>query len=341
MLDPPSDEAEPRANCAVEALPAAPAFAAPAIVADTHPDAAERFLEFFAATIRNKNTRAAYVGAVADFLGWRGVASLGSLNEIRPLHIAAYVEDGLTRFEPPTVKLRLAAIRSCFDWLARTGVLSANPAHAVRGPAHSVKRGKTPILTPAEARRLIESIPTQTPKGKPDLVGLRDRALIALMTYSFARVSAAVGMNVEDLVQTDGRSWVRLREKGGKTHELPAHSKLLDHLDDYLAAAGHRGQPKAALFRSAPGRGGRLNNERLSRHDAYSMVRRRAAAAGVVAKIGNHSFRGTGITAYLQNDGTLEVAQAMANHANPRTTKLYDRRTDLATVSEIERIKIE
>lgn len=312
-----------------------PSFSAPAIVSQTHEAAAERFLEFFAATIRNANTRAAYVRAVAHFLNWPSVAGLSSLNEIRPLHVAAYIEESGERVSVPTVKLRLAALRACFDWLVRTGVMASNPAHSVRGPAHSVARGKTPVLAAEEARRLIMSIPTT------DLVGLRDRALIALMTYSFARVSAAVGMNVEDLVQTAGRSWVRLREKRGKTHELPVHHKLLDHLDAYLGAAGHRDQPKAPLFRSARGRSGELTGERLSRHDAYAMVRRRAVAAGIVPKIGNHSFRGTGITAFLLNDGSLEVAQEMANHSSPRTTKLYDRRKDRITQAAIERIQIE
>lgn len=314
---------------------AAPSFAAPAIVAQTREDAAERFLEFFAATIRNANTRAAYVRAVGHFLSWPAVAGLASLNEIRPLHVAAYIEECGELVSAPTVKLRLAALRACFDWMVRKGVMPSNPAHSVRGPAHSVARGKTPVLLPQEARHLIESIPAT------DAVGLRDRALIALMTYSFARVSAAVGMNVEDLVQTAGRSWVRLHEKRGKTHELPAHHKLLDHLDAYFTAAGHRDQPKAPLFRSARGRTGELTEHRLSRHDAYAMVRRRAIAAGVAAKIGNHSFRGTGITTYLLNDGSLEVAQEMANHSSPRTTKLYDRRKDRITQAAIERIQIE
>ena len=307
----------------------------PAIVADTQDDAGERFLEFFAATIRNSNTRTAYLRSVGDFLTWGDIPNLTSLREIRPLHVAAYIEECGGRVAAPTVKLRLAALRSLFDWLVRTGVMDNNPAHAVRGPTHEVTRGKTPILSPEQTRRLIESIPAETQ------VQLRDRALIALMTYSFARVSAAVGMNVQDLVQTAGRSWVRLPEKRGKIHELPIHHKLLDHLEAYLDAAGHRAEPCEPLFRSSRGRSGLLTTRRLSRHDAYAMVRRRAAAAGLVEKVGNHSFRGTGITTFLLNEGTLELAQEMANHSSPRTTKLYDRRNDRITQDAIERIRIE
>jgi integrase/recombinase XerC len=273
-------------------------FVVPAIVADTHRDAGERFIEYFAATVRNPNTRAAYMNAVADFLRFEPVADLGSLAEIRSIHVSAYIESVGARFAPQTVKLRLAALRGLFDWLARHGVLDTNPAAPVRGPAYTIKRGKTPILAAAEAKRLIESIETDS------LVGLRDRALIAVMVYSFARVSAAVGMDLEDLVQTAGRSWLRLHEKGGKVHEMPAHHRLLEHLEVYLGALGSV-DPKAPLFRAALGRTGKLGAERLSRHDAYAMVRRRAIKAGVVEKIGNHSFRGTGITTYLENDGTL------------------------------------
>lgn len=324
-----------RADIVAASVQLGSTFIVPAIVADTSDDAGERFLEFFAATIRNANTRAAYMQAAEHFLGWRGMAGLVTLGDIRPLHIAAYIEECQGLFSAPTIKLRLAGLRSLFDWLVRNGVMASNPATSVRGPSHDVQRGKTPILAADEAKRLIASIPADTP------VGLRDRALIALMTYSFARVSAATGMNVEDLIQTAGRSWVRLHEKRGKVHELPAHHKLLDHLDAYLAVAGHRDQPKAPLFRSARGRSGKLGGGRLSRHDAYAMVRRRALAAGVVAKIGNHSFRGTGITTFLLNDGTLELAQEMANHSSPRTTKLYDRRRDGITQDAIERIRIE
>jgi integrase len=306
----------------------------PAIVADTHPDAGERFVEYFAATIRNPNTRAAYMNAVADFLRFALAVELGSLAEIRSIHVTLYIESVSARFSAPTVKLRLAALRGLFDWLARHGVLEVNPAAPVRGPSYAVKRGKTPILTAAEAKRLIESIDDKT------AIGLRDRALIAVMVYSFARVSAAVGMNIEDLVQTAGRSWVRLHEKGGKVHEMPVHHRLLEHLDAYLAALGPR-EVKSPLFRAALGRTGKLGADRLSRHDAYAMVRRRAVKAGVVERIGNHSFRGTGITTYLENDGTLELAQEMANHASPRTTKLYDRRGDKITQDAVERIRVE
>lgn len=320
-----------------ENLPSAAIFRAtvPAIVADTHANAAEHFAEFFTVTIRNPNTRSAYIHAIADFLKWQGIEGLNNLHEIRPIHVAAYIEQASDRVATQTVKQRLAAVKGLFDWLVRRGVMPNNPAQSVRGPSYETARGKTPILSAKEAKQLLDSIPGTK------VVELRDKALIALMTYSFARISAATSMNVEDIIQTAGRSWVRLHEKRGKLHELPIHHKLLDHLDAYISAGQLMTDVKAPLFQSARGRADQLSGKRLSRHDAYAMIRRRAAAAGITTRIGNHSFRGTGITTFLQNDGSLEMAQEMANHASPKTTKLYDRRNDQITQDAIERIRIE
>ncbi|HEX4080716.1 MAG TPA: tyrosine-type recombinase/integrase [Rhizomicrobium sp.] len=310
------------------------AITVPSIVSSAGEHASRRFLEFFAATIRNKNTREAYYRAVCRFFAWCEHAKLGELADIEPLHVAAYVEALQRDYEKPTVKQHLAAIRMCFDWLITGQILAVNPAHAVRGPKHVVKRGKTPVLMTDDARALLDSIDTST------LVGLRDRALIAVMTYAFARVSAVVAMRVEDYYPEGKRWWVRLHEKGGKRHEMPAHHKLENYLDEYIAAAGLREAAKGPLFRTAIGRTRELSGEPMHRVDAYRMVRRRAKDAGVRAKIGCHTFRATGITAYLEAGGTLENAQAMACHDSPRTTKLYDRTGDEITLDEVERITI-
>ena len=188
-----------------------------------------------------------------------------------------------------------------------------NPAHTVRGPRHVVTSGQTPVLDPAEARALLDSIDTSS------VVGLRDRALIGLMVYSFARIGAALGMAIDDVYTQNRRLWVRLREKGGKRHAMPCHHNLEEYLTAYLDGAELRGDPKGPLFRTI-GRGtGKLTRTVLPQANAYAMIGRRAAAAGIETKLGNHSFRATGITAYLKNGGTLEKAAAMANHASTRT----------------------
>jgi integrase len=234
----------------------------------------------------------------------------------------------------PTAKQHLAAIRHLLDWLVMGQVVPTNPAASVRGPSHSVRRGKTPVLDPTEARQLLDAIDITTPAG------LRDRALIGLMVFSFARVGAALGMKIEDVYVQNRRLWVRLHEKGGKRHEMPCHHSLEAYLDAYLDGCGLAADPKGPLFRTiARGRGG-LTTTPLPQANAYAMIGRRAAAAGIATKIGNHTFRATGITAYLKNGGTLENAAAMANHASTRTTQLYDRRADQVSLDEIERVRI-
>jgi integrase/recombinase XerD len=306
----------------------------PRVIAAAGDRAARRFLEFFAATIRNKNTRMAYYRACCRFFTWCDQHNIGEIADIEPLHVAAYVEAMAKDFEKPTVKQHLAAIRMLFDWLVTGQVVATNPAHSVRGPKHVVKTGKTTVLTGEQARQLLDSIDIST------VVGLRDRALISVMTFAFARIGAVVAMRVEDYYPNGKRWWLRLHEKGGKRHEMPAHHNLEAYLDAYIEAAGLRDAGKAPLFRSAAGRAGALTEKPMHRVDAWRMIQRRAADLGTRVKIGCHTFRATGITAYLEAGGTLENAQAMAAHESPRTTKLYDRTGDEITLDEVERITI-
>ncbi len=306
----------------------------PILVAAAGERASIRFLEFFALTIRNPHTRRAYGRAVTDFLAWCEDHAVLSIAAVQPLHVAAWIEGRTREHSAPTVKQQLAAIRHLFDWLVMGQIVPLNPAASVRGPAHSARKGKTPVLDPAEARTLLDSIDVTTP------IGLRDRALIALMIYSFGRIGAALAMRVEDVFTQNRRLWVRLREKGGKHHEMPCHHALEDYLHAYLAGTGIADDPKGPLFRTI-GRGTHyLTRTPLPQANAYAMVQRRALTAAIGTKIGNHSFRATGITAYLKNGGTLENAAAMANHASTRTTQLYDRRHDDISLDEVERIRV-
>ena len=305
----------------------------PAAVRQAGPRAEEKFAEFFAATIRNTNTRMAYIRAVKKFFAWVEARNLG-LAQIRPLHVAAYIEQLSRERSAPTVKQNLAAVRMLFDYLVVGQVVETNPASAVKGPSYSAKKGKTPVLDQDEARQLLDRIDTTS------VVGLRDRAVIGLMVYTFARVGALAAMNVEDYYPQGKRWWVRLHEKGGKLHDVPAHHKLEEFLDAYLEAAGFWDQKKGPLFRTTVGKTKKLTAKRVTRRDVYEMVRRRATDAGIETAIGCHTFRATGITNYLVNGGTLEKAQVLANHESARTTKLYDRRDDKLTLDEVERITI-
>ena len=313
---------------------ATPALVLPALVASADERCQRRFLEFFAVTLRNPHTRRAYARAAGEFLGWCDARGVTSIVGVQPLHVATWVEQIGKEVSAPTVKQRLAGVRHLFDWLVTGQVVPVNPAASVRGPAHSVRRGKTPVLAPDEARRLLDAIDVTTPAG------LRDRALIGLMVYSFARIGAALAMRVEDVFVQNRRLWVRLHEKGGKRHEMPCHHNLEEYLTAYIDGCELRDQARGPLFRTI-GRGTkRLSESPLPQASAFQMVRRRAVAAEIATAIGNHSFRATGITAYLKNGGTLERAATMANHASTRTTQLYDRRPDDVTLDEVERVLI-
>jgi integrase/recombinase XerD len=305
----------------------------PALIAGGGKKAVYRFAEFFTANIRNANTRTAYGQAVAQFCAWSEQEGY-SLAKLNPVVISAYVEKLGRRLAAPTVKQHLAAIRMLFDWFVVGQVVPFNPAASVKGPKHVVKRGKTPVLTAKEARQLLDSIDVKT------IAGLRDRALIGVMLYTFSRVSAAVSMNVGDYHSIGRRCWIRLREKGGKHHEVPAHHNAASFLDDYIEAAQLCDDLKAPLFRTLRGRSMNLTTSRMSRGDALRMIKRRTGAIGLPVTICCHTFRGTGITTYLENGGTIEKAQAIAAHESPETTKLYDRTKDELTLDEIERIAI-
>ena len=306
----------------------------PALFARAGERAATRFIEFFTANIRNPNTRRAYFTAVTGFSDWCISHGLPDLVDVEPVHVAAYIEQLQDTLAAPSVKQHLAAIRMLFDWLVVGQVMATNPAGAVRGPKHSVRQGKTPVLTAEEARTLLDSIDVST------LIGLRDRAIIGLMTYTFARVGAMIKMMGEDYFVQGKRGWVRLHEKGGKEHPMPCHHNLERYLDEYLEAAGIAGDKKLAIFRSMKGKTGQITERGLTQPDVYRMLRRRTISAGIDTEVCCHTFRATGITTYLKNGGQLELAQRMANHESARTTGLYDRRNDEVSLDEIERIVI-
>lgn len=254
------------------------------------------------------------------------------LERLEPMLVAAYIEELQHEIATPSVKQHLAAIRMLFDYLVVGQIVPFNPAAAVRGPRYVVKTGKTPVLSGEEARALLDSIETS------HVVGLRDRALISVMIYSFARVGAVVKLQVKDYYTQGKKAWFRLHEKGGKFHQVPAHHKAVEHLDDYVTAAGIADEARSPLFRSSYKKTHRLTDQALTENAALLMVKRRAKDAGLPSEICCHSFRATGITAFLANGGELETAQKIAGHESPRTTSLYNRTKEELSLDEIERI---
>ncbi len=293
------------------------ALPVPAVIAREGERAAQRFIEFFTANIRNPNTRMAYARAVYQFMAWADKRKL-PLERLNPIFISVYIEQLQQHMAPPSVKQHLAAIRMLFDYLVIGQVVPHNPAASVRGPKHVVKKGKTPVLKASQARQLLDSIDTST------IVGLRDRAIIATMVYSFARVGAVVAMNKEDYFQNGKRWWLRLHEKGGKRHEVPAHHNAEAYIDAYLEAAKSENWPKKTpLFRTIS-RERAITEARLTRTDVLRMVKRRAEVAGLPDTTCCHTFRATGITAYLENGGTIENAQETLTGSRPTPMECPD-----------------
>lgn len=314
----------------------------PPALANGDPDLMRGVLKFFAAEIRNPNTRRAYILAIEDFFSYASSLPGGDrLETITPIHIASWVEHmGRIGLSVPTQKQRLAAVKRIFQSLTAQQIIRINPAPSVRGPKFSARTGKTPVLTPAETRQLLDAIDCST------LIGLRDRAVIATMVYTFARIGAIAQIRVEDVFVQQRRLWIRLKEKGGKAHAMPCHHNLEAYLTAYMEAAGLSQHPKGYLFQTltrafrSREEWGVPSGKPLIQQIAWAMLQRRARQAGIDTAICNHTFRATGITAYLQNGGTIERAAHMANHASTRTTQLYDRRPDDVTLDEVERIVI-
>ena len=255
VVEKPSVDASAAAEATSGVVPAssAAAIALPRLIVDAGPSAVARFLEFFAGRIANERTRAAYARAAGQFLGWCESRGL-RLEAVSPLHVAAYI-----RTDPgsaPTVKQHLAAIRMLCDWLVVSQVLPVNPAAAVRGPKHVVTKGATPVLSPAEARKLLERIDTST------LAGLRDRALLSVMLYSFARVSAVLGMRRQDYFGQGNRGWLRLPEKGGKRHDVPADHRASSTLSRPMRS--RQGSPVRRCVKASVNRVASSTSRRMS-----------------------------------------------------------------------------
>ncbi len=281
-----------------QGLVAVKAIGVPNLISAAGEEAAHHFLNFFIASIRNPHTRRAYVRHVRTFMAWCEARGIADVRGITTPHVSAYVElMSRSQLEAASVKQSLSALRMLFDWLVVHQVVPSNPAAVVRGPRLSVTEGATPALEAADVARILDGIPTDT------LVGLRDRALIGLMAYTFARVGAAVAMNVGDFFAQGTGYLVRLREKGGKRTQIAAHHLLVEYLTAYLDAAGIANEPGTPLFRTTYRKTKKLTENRILQPDAWRMLQRPAKAAGVEARLCNHTWRASGITNFLPTAG--------------------------------------
>jgi integrase/recombinase XerD len=293
--------------------------------------ASEAIEDYFGARISNANTKTAYLRDASAFALWAQSQNL-SLDQVRTVHVAAY-RDFLkaNAMSASTIKRKISALRKLLSYLVERGALPYNPAREVT--TEPVRRlvGKTPALSAEQMHTLFESFNPEI------LIDLRDRAMIGVTAYTFARVSAVADLKASDFINLGRKCVLRLNEKGGVERDIPVHPKLADYLDSWVEKSGVSGANP--LFVSFNHRGTIPTSRRLSRVDLFQMVKRRLKKAGIPEIFSNHSFRATGITEFLSNGGALETAQQIAGHADSRTTKLYDRRLQGIELDEITRIR--
>jgi integrase/recombinase XerD len=304
----------------------------PAVVAEAGGAAGFAWEEFFLAEIRNPHTRRAYRHAVRLFLAWCEAKGL-ALRGITPGQVGKYFDRH--RCGIPTKKQHLAALRRFFDKLVLRHVVPFNPAAAVRGERYQVIEGRTPEITAEQAGALLKSIDTGS------IIGLRDRAIITTLVFTLARVGAVAGLKTKDFAR-DASEWtLRLHEKGGKIRDIPVRHDLERTLFSYLEAAGLTdASPDSPLFRSVAGKSGKLTGRGMLAGDIGQMVKRRLKAAGLPERLSPHSFRVAVITDLLAQGVPLEDVQNLAGHADPRTTRLYDRRQRKVSRGIVDRISI-
>ncbi|VTS08054.1 tyrosine-type recombinase/integrase [Tuwongella immobilis] len=286
--------------------------------------------DFFAGRIANSHTRKAYLRAARQFFAWcdtRGVPPKGVTAGL----IARYFNE--RGWAVPTEKQHLAALRSLFDHLVAERLLDINPAASVRRARYSQDEGKTAEITTAEVRRLLSTIDTS------NVLGLRDRAIIGVLNFTGARVGAIAALRLGDIRDDGSITTLHFREKNGKRRAVPVRPDLESWLRAYQHAADIDCDPRmnrdAPLFRCVQwdksSRRLITNKSNMTPEYMRRMIKRRCKAANLSERITPHSFRVKTVTTLLQAGQPLEDVQYLVGHADPRTTRLYDRRKKRVT----------
>ena len=288
--------------------------------------------EFFSAKISNPHTRRAYARPVGRFLTWCEEQEI-ELRQVTPGLAGRFIEE--LPGSDPTRNLALAALRHFFDALVTRHAVALNPFASVRGRKHAVVDGKTPELTPGQARSLLGSL------DPSHVVGLRDRAVLGVLTYTGTRVGALARLRRGDLQDQETQRVLRFQEKGGKQREIPVRHDLDEWLAAYLEAGRIDLSQKAApLFLAAERWGLGLVDQPMTAHGVRRMLKRRLKKAGLPEIITPHSFRVMVVTDLLSQNVPMEDVQYLAGHSNPQTTQIYDRRRRRVTRNIVERISV-
>ena len=294
-------------------------------------------LEWFA-NITNEQTRRAYKNDVTEFSGYIGIQSPEEMRLVTRAHVIAWREQIETReLAPATVRRKLSALSSLFDYLCEKNAVTHNPVNGVKRPMANSNEGTTPALSDSQARKLLDAPPADTRKGK------RDRAILAALLYHGMRREELCKLKVKDMQSREGVLHLRIHGKGSKIRFVPLHPMAQRLIEDYLIEAGHKDDLKGPLFRPVRNnRTGELNRP-LNPNSVYrNILRKYGAAAGVSTEVNGlcvHSLRATAATNALSHDADISKVQEWLGHANVSTTRLYDRRKTRPEDSPTFRVK--
>jgi integrase/recombinase XerD len=282
------------------------------------------------ANITNPKTRRAYKVDVAEFLGFSGLQDHAALRTVARSHVIAWRKDLESRsLAPASIRRKLSALSSLFDYLCERNAVLGNPVDGVKRPAAMGNEGSTPALGDAQARRLLEAPPPDTLKG------IRDRAILATLLYHGIRREELCLLRLKDLQSREGVMHLRIQGKRGKIRFVPVHPMALRLIGEYLQARKHGGglvheSLEEALFRPVKNNRTGVLDKHLDPGSIYrNIIRKYGRETGINTEVNGlcvHSLRATAATNALSHEADIAKVQEWLGHANVSTTRLYDRR---------------
>jgi site-specific recombinase XerD len=294
--------------------------------------------EEWLANITNLKTRRAYKNDVREFVGFAGLATYGELRTVARSHVIAWRKDMESRqLSAASIRRKLSALSSLFDYLCEHNAVMGNPVDGVKRPMTNGNEGSTPALGDRQARTLLEAPPADTLKG------VRDRAILAVLLYHGIRREELCSLRVKDLHSRQGVVHIRIHGKRSKIRFIPVHAGAQRMIEDYLALAGHRGEVEGPLFRPVKNnRTGELDRALDPASIYRNVVLKYGLETGISAEVNGlcvHSLRATAATNALSHDSDIAKVQEWLGHANVSTTRLYDRRRSKPEDSPTFRVK--
>ncbi len=277
-------------------------------------------VEWFA-NLTNPNTRRAYRSDVRGFMTFLGIAKPEELRRVRRPHVIAW-RKSLEHSAPATVRRKLAAVSSLFDHLSDQNAVDGNPTSGVSRPNEGSNEGKTPAISDAQARKLLDAPVVTT------LQGLRDRAIISVFLFHGIRRAEGSGLKVGSLADRRGVPHFTIYGKGSKIRYLPAHPVAVAAVKEYLEAAGHAADKTGPMFRPIRNRTSDAGTKAALTPDSiWRIVVFYGTKVGIdVDGFGPHSLRATAGTNALEHGADLGEVADWFGHASITTTRLYDKR---------------